>query len=111
MLKQLKRNGVIAWSPSPDHSNFIAVGTAAGSIGDFGTNTEVEVVTLTTTDPQDIFMPVLGTAEAAEKFHALSWGKTTQGSTHPHGILAGAMSNGAVALWDPAALMAPRYFL
>jgi protein transport protein SEC31 len=109
MLKQLKRNAVVAWSPSTDYPNYLALGTAAGTVGDFGTSTEVEIASLTTADAQDIFMPILGTAESAEKLHAIKWGKGIAGGPYEHGIIAGALANGSVSIWNPSVMMGHRF--
>lgn len=108
MLKQLKRNAVVAWSPSAAHPNYLALGTAAGTVGDFGTNTEVEIASLTTADAQDIFMPILGSVEAPEKLHALKWGAGVAGGPFEHGIIAGALANGSVSIWNPSVMMGHR---
>lgn len=84
------------------------MGTAAGTVGDFGTSTEVEIASLTTADAQDIFMPILGTAESAEKLHAIKWGKGIAGGPYEHGIIAGALANGSVSIWNPSVMMGHR---
>jgi len=108
MLKQLKRNAVIAWSPIADIPNYLALGTAAGTVGDFNTSTEVEIASLTTADAQDIFMPILGTAETTEKLHSIKWGKGVASGPYEHGIIAGALANGSVSIWNPSVLMGLR---
>ncbi|KAL6073528.1 Protein transport protein SEC31 [Balamuthia mandrillaris] len=105
MLKQVKRNATAAWCPVQDGKNYLALGTVAGSIGDFSTDTALEVVSLQTNDSQDLSMPTVGNIEVGSKFHSLAWGQSPNAS-YSLGLIAGGMEDGSLSLWDPSKLVA-----
>ena len=50
-------------------------------------------------------LPVRGGVKSNERFHRLAWGGLSSTPSMPYGILAGGMVDGAIGLWNPAAMM------
>jgi len=104
MSKHMKRSGVVAWCPKPELASLIVCGTGAGSLGDFSASApQVEVFSVSSSDPQDRTMPVLGAAEVTERFHSIAWGKGDAGT--PCGLIAGGMANGSVTVLNAGAIV------
>jgi hypothetical protein len=105
-LKQVRRSANLAWSPNPAQPNLLATATSAGSIGDgFDTTSSIEIFEFDASNASSD-MPVVGKIDISERVQDFAWG--AQG-TRSHGLLAGGFSNGAVSIWDPAAILAQSY--
>ena len=105
-LKEIERATVLAWSRAADGNttSLLALGTVAGSLNaDFSTSASVELVRVNWADPSPA-MTVVGSASAPDKLHKLAWG----GTAGTHGVLAGALQDGSLVLWDPAKLLEKR---
>lgn len=104
-IKELPKSATVAWSATAQYSDLIAAGTAAGTIGlDFDTSSQLEIYSLDIKDASTN-LSLVGKTTASNRFHKLVWGQAS-GTDRTHGILAGGMDNGAVALWDPAKIIA-----
>lgn len=103
-LKEIYRNGVIAWSPFELHhegSHMLAIGTAAGSFDiDFNTNNRLEILSTTQNATSDF--TTLFSTETKHGFTTLSWAPSPTHSTL--GLLAGGTPEGLVNIYDPAAI-------
>ncbi|CAI7930954.1 unnamed protein product [Closterium sp. NIES-54] len=77
---------------SPDQSGGKAAGGVPGSAGAGGGRSD---------------LPSLGAATASDRFNRLSWGScgVEQSEAFSHGIIAGGLIDGTVALWNPARII------
>ncbi|KAI9805458.1 MAG: hypothetical protein M1825_000709 [Sarcosagium campestre] len=98
-LREIPRTAAFAWSPGSD-SPYIATGTRAGAVdADFSNETKLELWDLALGDPQQ--GPELQPAaeiSTDSRFHDLAWGEASD--DHERGIIAGALENGSLDLWD-----------
>ena len=100
-LKEIYRNGVIAWSPfnlNHSASHFLAVGTAAGSFDiDFNTNNRLEILNAAGTGEFE----TVSETETKLGFTTLGWAPS-QGHSGL-GLIAGGTTEGIVNVYDPSA--------
>jgi protein transport protein SEC31 len=101
-LQELNRSATLAWSPLPNQPQLLATGTIAGTLGlDFDTSSHLEIFSLNI-GKHNKEPTLLGSTTAADRFHKLVWGMMgVNNGTLPYGLLAGALSNGAVQIWNP----------
>ncbi|CAI7811825.1 unnamed protein product [Closterium sp. NIES-54] len=80
---------------SPDQSGGKAAGGVPGSAGAGGGRSD---------------LPSLGAATASDRFNRLSWGScgVEQSEAFSHGIIAGGLIDGTVALWNPARIISGK---
>jgi protein transport protein SEC31 len=104
-LNEIYRTAVSAWSPCPGYSNYLAVGSISGTI-DFSSEAKLEIIkgvdlkrTADTTTEG-----ALGSVVSADRFNRLAWGQP--GETFEMGVVAGAMLDGNITLWDPKKIIA-----
>ncbi len=109
-LNEIYRTAVSAWSPCPGYSNYLAVGSISGTI-DFSSEAKLEIIkgvdlkrTADTTTEG-----VLGSVVSADRFNRLAWGQP--GETFEMGVVAGAMLDGNITLWDPKKIIAAEYVI
>ncbi|KAK5105673.1 hypothetical protein LTR62_002498 [Meristemomyces frigidus] len=98
-LKELQRTAVFAWSPFAG-APLLVTGTRTGAVSDdFSDETKVELwdLGLDKTASQGDLKPV-GSLTTDSGFNDISWSQPSE--DHPFGIIAGALDNGSVDLWD-----------
>ncbi|KAK9468119.1 hypothetical protein V1512DRAFT_258776 [Lipomyces arxii] len=105
-LKEIPRTATFAWSPGAQLP-FLASGTVAGAVdADFSSKSVLELWNLDLVDKSSdgfqLTKPVVSIPTDA-RFHDLAWGYVTP--TRPKGIIAGALENGSLMIWDPEALI------
>eukprot|EP01132_Coremiostelium_polycephalum_P009151 gene9151-11217_t len=102
-LKEIQRQATVSWSPITDQPDLIVSGTVAGTIGvDFDTSSHLEIFSLDITNdsPQ---MTLKGKTTSSNRFNKIAWGAASGNS--PLGIIAGAMDNNTISLWNPAKIL------
>ena len=104
-LREIPRTASFAWSPNPA-SLYLATGTRAGAVdADFSNDTQLELWDLklddSTRGPE---LQPLASIDTDSRFHDIAWAKESE--SHPQGVIAGALENGALDLWDAEALLA-----
>ncbi|BFZ64453.1 protein transport protein S31 [Saitoella coloradoensis] len=106
LLKQVPRTATFAWSPTTGLP-LLASGTVAGAVdADFSNTTELEIWDLNLLDQsQEAFelKSSSGKVSTDARFYDLAWGNVN--NERPKGVIAGAMENGALDLWDPSAIL------
>ncbi|EIE18851.1 hypothetical protein COCSUDRAFT_49081 [Coccomyxa subellipsoidea C-169] len=99
-VKEIPLSAVVAFGPR----SLLATGTVAGSIdSDFSSSSSLEVFSLKFGGSEGITRAGKSVA-ATDGFHQLAW-STYKPEGFPDGILAGALADGSVALWDPAKIV------
>ncbi|KAK5997091.1 Protein transport protein SEC31 [Cladobotryum mycophilum] len=98
-LRDIPRTATFAWSPGPGKP-LVVTGTRAGAVdADFSDESKLEVWDLSL-DNQDqgIELQPLVSISTESRFYDIAWGPPTD--NHPKGIIAGALENGTLELWD-----------
>ena len=73
-LKEVQRRAVVAWSPSSQNPDLIAMGTVSGALdASFSSSAELEIFPLGLTK-KDHSLQRLGSAPSPHHFQRLSWG-------------------------------------
>ncbi|KAL0027638.1 hypothetical protein WJX79_004520 [Trebouxia sp. C0005] len=109
-LKEAHRSAALAFSPN---ASYLAAGTVAGAIDmSFSTTSTLEVFKLDFSSSSHE-LPLAGQAvNALERFHRLSWNAFAFGSPEqekfPHGLIAGGLADGSIALWDAQQILRGR---
>ena len=111
-LKQITRNATFTWSPAKGKP-LIASGTIAGAVdASFSQDSELEIwdLDLDKTDPSAFELRPTARVSVERKsvlflsyanvsrFYSLAWGYVT--SDKPQGVIAGAMDDGRLNIWD-----------
>ncbi|RMZ79951.1 hypothetical protein DV738_g3002, partial [Chaetothyriales sp. CBS 135597] len=97
-LREIPRTATFAWSPDAN-SPWIATGTKSGAVDvDFSNETCLELwdLALDSKDQSQELRPSV-TLPTETGFHDLAW---TPAEDHKRGIIAGALDNGTLGLWD-----------
>ncbi|GKT87010.1 protein transport protein (WD repeat domain-containing protein) [Colletotrichum tofieldiae] len=103
-LREIPRTAAFAWSPDPSKPLLIT-GTRAGAVdADFSDETKLELWDLNL-DNQDqgLELQPIASISTDSRFYDLAWGPPD--SDHPRGIIAGALENGSLDLWDAEKLI------
>ncbi|KAJ6781315.1 hypothetical protein PWT90_07093 [Aphanocladium album] len=102
-LRDIPRTATFAWSPGAG-SPLIATGTLAGAVdADFSDESKLELWNLSLDDQdQGLELRPVATITTDAKFYDIAW--SPPDADHPQGIIAGAMENGSLDLWDAAKL-------
>ncbi|WYZ37267.1 hypothetical protein EsH8_II_000773 [Colletotrichum jinshuiense] len=103
-LREIPRTAAFAWSPDPSKPLLIT-GTRAGAVdADFSDETKLELWDLNL-DNQDqgLELQPIASISTDSRFYDLAWGPPD--SDHPKGIIAGALENGSLDLWDAEKLI------
>lgn len=98
-LRELQRTAVFAWSPGAG-SPLIVTGTRAGAVSDdFSSEVKLELwdLALDQLDHDGDLKPA-GSITTDAGFNDIAWSEPDE--EHPLGVIAGALDNGAVDLWD-----------
>ncbi|KZF19973.1 hypothetical protein L228DRAFT_250390 [Xylona heveae TC161] len=98
-LREIPRTATFAWSPGTALP-LLATGTKAGAVdADFSNETQLELWDLKLGDSaQGIELQPSASIGTDSRFHDIAWGPASGG--HPRGIIAGALENGSLDLWD-----------
>lgn len=103
-LREIPRTAAFTWSPGST-ATYLATGTKAGAVDEgFSNDTQLELWDLDLkertegSDPQ----PIAG-LETDSRFNDIAW--TKEADTSSKGIVAGALENGALDLWDADRLL------
>lgn len=97
-ISEITTKAASSWSPCHELTNLIATGSITGSLEDFSSSSTLEFYSTTYDSSQP---NKLGSIQASDRFTRLSWGI----SKSPYGILAGALSDGNIALYSPEAII------
>ena len=100
-LRTLERTAVFAWSSGSD-SPLLATGTKVGALSDdFSSETKLELwdLELGKVDRErNATLQPLGSITTDSGFNDIAWSEPDE--DHPLGVIAGALENGSVDLWD-----------
>ncbi|ORY64443.1 WD domain-containing protein [Pseudomassariella vexata] len=103
-LREISRTATFAWSPGAAKP-LIVTGTRAGAVdADFSDETKLELWDLSL-DNQDqgLELQPIASIAADSRFYDIAWGAPTE--DYPQGIIAGALENGSLDLWDAEKLV------
>lgn len=102
-LREIPRTACFAWSIGSG-APLIATGTRAGAVdADFSNETQLEIWDLDLSNPeQGIELQPVGSINTDSRFYDIAWSQPSK--EHPRGVIAGALENGALDLWDAAKL-------
>ncbi|KAL7781999.1 COPII component protein [Trichoderma afarasin] len=98
-LRDIPRTATFAWSPGSGKP-LVVTGTKAGAVdADFSDESKLEIWDLSL-DNQDqgIELQPLVSITTDSRFYDIAWGPAD--ADHPKGIIAGALENGTLELWD-----------
>lgn len=105
-LRTLERTAVFVWSTGTG-SPLLATGTKVGALSDdFSSETKLEIWDLelgTLTRDRDADLKPLGTITTDSGFNGIAWSEAND--EHPQGVIAGALENGSIDLWDAQKLL------
>ncbi|KAF2479071.1 hypothetical protein BDY17DRAFT_48665 [Neohortaea acidophila] len=98
-LRTIERTAVFAWSPT-SHLPLLATGTKVGALSDdFSGETKLELWDLELEkNERDPELRPLGTISTDAGFNDIAWSEPDD--DHPLGVIAGALENGSIDLWD-----------
>ncbi|GJN84869.1 protein transport protein S31 [Purpureocillium lilacinum] len=104
-LREVPRTATFAWSPGAGKP-LLVTGTRAGAVdADFSDESKLELWDLSLDDQgQGLELQPVASITTDAKFYDIAWGPPD--SDHPRGIIAGALENGSLDLWDAAKLEA-----
>ncbi|KAL2160036.1 hypothetical protein VTH06DRAFT_1691 [Thermothelomyces fergusii] len=103
-LREIPRTAAFAWSPDP--SPILVTGTRSGAVdADFSDETKLELwdLNLDAAD-QGLELQPVASISTESRFYDIAWGAPSD--EHPRGVIAGAMEDGSLQLWDAAKLLA-----
>ncbi|KAI1269436.1 WD40 repeat-like protein [Xylariaceae sp. FL1019] len=103
-LREIARTAAFAWSPG-SAKPLIVTGTRAGAVdADFSDETKLELWDLDLdNEEQGLELQPLAGISADSRFYDIAWGQPSE--DHPKGIIAGALENGSLDLWDAEKLI------
>ncbi|TVY13845.1 Protein transport protein SEC31 [Lachnellula arida] len=103
-LREIPRCAAFAWSPGSDLP-LVVTGTRAGAVdADFSDETKLELWDLSLDDlEQGVELQPIASISTDSRFHDIAWGPAN--TEHPRGIIAGALENGSLDLWDAEKLI------
>ncbi|KAK8086275.1 hypothetical protein PG994_001249 [Apiospora phragmitis] len=103
-LREISRTAAFAWSPGAGKP-LIVTGTRAGAVdADFSGDTKLELWDLDLDNQeQGLELQPLASIAADSRFYDIAWGPPTE--DYPQGVIAGALENGSLDLWDAEKLV------
>ncbi|RKU43871.1 protein transport protein S31 [Coniochaeta pulveracea] len=103
-LREIPRTAAFAWS-SDTAKPLLVTGTRAGAVdADFSDETKLELWNLNLdNENQGLELQPIGSVTAESRFYDIAWGLPND--EHPRGLIAGALENGSLTLWDAAKLI------
>ncbi|EEY19078.1 transport protein SEC31 [Verticillium alfalfae VaMs.102] len=104
-LREIPRTAAFAWSPGSEKP-LVVSGTRAGAVSDdFSDETKLELWDLNLDDQdQGLELQPVASISTDSRFYDIAWGPADE--DHPRGIIAGALENGSLDLWDAEKLIA-----
>lgn len=104
-LREISRTAAFAWSPGSGKP-LIVTGTRAGAVdADFSDETKLELWDLSLDNQeQGLELQPIASLDADSRFFDIAWGPATE--DFPQGVIAGALENGSLDLWDAEKLIA-----
>ncbi|KAG6014150.1 protein transport protein S31 [Claviceps pusilla] len=104
-LREVPRTATFAWS-SGSGKPLLVTGTRAGAVdADFSDESKLELWDLSLDDTQQgLELQPLSSITTESRFYDIAWGPAD--ADHPKGIIAGALENGSLELYDAAKLEA-----
>ncbi|OAQ96504.1 hypothetical protein LLEC1_01378 [Akanthomyces lecanii] len=102
-LRDIPRTATFAWSPSAGFP-LVVTGTRAGAVdADFSDESKLELWDLSLDDQeQGLELQPIASITTDARFYDIAW--SPPDADHPQGIIAGAMENGSLDLWNAAKL-------
>ncbi|KAI0020406.1 hypothetical protein F4780DRAFT_742309 [Xylariomycetidae sp. FL0641] len=103
-LREIARTAAFAWSPDSEKP-LLVTGTRAGAVdADFSDETKLELWDLSLDNQeQGLELQPIASIAADSRFYDIAWGQPSD--EHPKGIIAGALENGSLDLWDAEKLI------
>ncbi|KAL2021134.1 hypothetical protein VTK56DRAFT_7440 [Thermocarpiscus australiensis] len=103
-LREIPRTAAFAWSPGPNP--LLVTGTRSGAVdADFSDETKLELWDLNLDAPDHgLELQPIASISTESRFYDIAWGNPSD--EHPRGVVAGAMEDGSLQLWDAAKLLA-----
>ncbi|KAI0124960.1 protein transport protein SEC31 [Xylariales sp. AK1849] len=103
-LREIARTAAFAWSPGATKP-LIVTGTRAGAVdADFSDETKLELWDLSLDNQeQGLELQPIASIVADSRFYDIAWGPPTD--EYAQGIIAGALENGSLDLWDAEKLI------
>ncbi|KAI1121673.1 WD40 repeat-like protein [Nemania abortiva] len=104
-LREIARTAAFAWSPD-SAKPLLVTGTRAGAVdADFSDETKLELWDLDLDNQsQGLELQPIASLPADSRFYDIAWGQPSE--DYPKGIIAGALENGSLDLWDAEKLIA-----
>ncbi|KAM5351981.1 hypothetical protein ACJ41O_004704 [Fusarium nematophilum] len=104
-LREIPRTAAFAWSPGAGKP-ILVTGTRAGAVDvDFSDESKLELWDLALDDQQQgLELQPVASISTDARFYDVAWGPPND--DHPKGIIAGALENGSLDLWDAEKLIA-----
>ncbi|ETS06603.1 transport protein [Trichoderma reesei RUT C-30] len=99
-LRDIPRTATFAWSPGAGKP-MVVTGTKAGAVdADFSDESKLELWDLALDNQEQgiELQPVVSITTESSRFYDIAWGPPD--ANHPRGIVAGALENGTLELWD-----------
>ncbi|KFX98879.1 hypothetical protein O988_04163 [Pseudogymnoascus sp. VKM F-3808] len=103
-LREIPRTAAFAWSPGSGLP-ILVTGTRAGAVdADFSDETKLELWDLNLDNlEQGVELQPIASISTDSRFHDIAWAPPNE--NHPKGIIAGALDNGSLDLWDAQKLL------
>ncbi|TVY85252.1 Protein transport protein SEC31 [Lachnellula suecica] len=103
-LREIPRCAAFAWSPG-SALPLVVTGTRAGAVdADFSDETKLELWDLSLDNlEQGVELQPIASISTDSRFHDIAWAPAN--ADHPRGIIAGALENGSLDLWDAEKLI------
>ncbi|KAI0008491.1 hypothetical protein F4779DRAFT_587029 [Xylariaceae sp. FL0662B] len=103
-LREIARTAAFAWSPGTGKP-LLVTGTRAGAVdADFSDETKLELWDLSLDNQeQGLELQPIASLAADSRFYDIAWGQASD--EYPQGIIAGALENGSLDLWDAEKLI------
>jgi protein transport protein SEC31 len=103
-IKSAQRAALTALAPD---APYLAAGTMSGAVDmSFSASANIEIFRLDfQSDSPDL--PLLASAPSPDRFNRLSWSRpgAVEGDSYSLGLLAGGLSDGSVAVWNPLSMI------
>ncbi|KAH7321153.1 hypothetical protein B0I35DRAFT_428687 [Stachybotrys elegans] len=98
-LREIPRTATFAWAPGTGKP-LLVTGTRAGAVdADFSDESKLELWDLALDDEdQGLELQPVASITTDSRFYDIAWGPPD--ADHPRGIIAGALENGTLELWD-----------
>ncbi|ORX82954.1 WD40 repeat-like protein [Basidiobolus meristosporus CBS 931.73] len=103
-LKDIDRTATVAWGPHQSQT-YLATGTMSGALdASFSNKSDLELFKLDFTEDSiaETWKPK-AVLNSNARFNRIAWGAIA--ADKPHGIIAGGMENGELALWNAASIL------